>query len=185
MKNILLLLCISIIILCSCGRQSQKEELIGVTDKLEEIDNSDIYVKPVGIECQYIEPVNGKVNTFNFSVQSNTLENVLNDWINELSKLEISYGNMENGVNILDELLVVDAHLEETEVIIVMNEAFKGFKSSSQSNYTNPGYFLFGLKDILSQIIDADSMTINYSGKESDVINPEGYVIDNILLKEK
>lgn len=64
-----------------------------------------------------------------------------------------------------------------------MNDIFKAFESSASNNYTNPGNFLFGLKDILSKVTDSESMTIYYNSKESDVINPEGYLIDNIPLK--
>ena len=143
-----------------------------------------VQIEAKNIECNYIEPINGKVETFSFSVEDGILEDVLNDWIGALSKREISYGNTSSGENILDALSVVDAYLEGVNIVIVTNDAFIAFESSDFNNYTNPGYFIFGLKDIVSQITDAESMTIDYGGKTSEVIHPEGYVIDSIILKE-
>lgn len=142
-----------------------------------------VQVEAKNIECDYIEPIHGEIGTFSFSVEDGILEDVLNYWIKEIAKMGISYGNTSSGENILDELLVVDAYLEGVDVVIVMNDAFIAFESSDSNNYTNPGYFMFGLSDIVSQVTDAESMTIDYNGKTSEVIHPEGYVIDNIRLR--
>ena len=96
----------------------------------------------------------------------------------------ISYGNTSSGENILDELFVVDAYLEGTDLAIVMNDTFMAFETSDFDNYTNVGNFVFGLKNIVSQVTNAESMTIYYNNKKSGVINPEGYLIDNIPLKD-
>lgn len=182
MKNIFLLLCISLIIFCSCEKQSVKQELQSDDDNFETIEHTDIYINAKEIESHYIEPVYGKVESFCFSVKGDILENVINEWIGELYKLEISYGNTKSGKNILNELLVIDAYLEGTEVVIVMNDVFEAFESNGQ---VSPGDFLYGLKDLLSQVTDEDSMTIYYNKKKSNVINPDGYLIDNIPLKRE
>lgn len=142
-----------------------------------------IQVKTKKIECDYIEPIYGEIKTFSLSLEDGMLEDVLNYWIKEIAKMGISYGNTSSGENILDELLVVDAYIEGVDIVIVMNDAFIAFESSDSNNYTNAGNFVFGLQDIVSQVTDAENMTINYYNKKSGVINPEGYLIDNIPLR--
>lgn len=171
MKRILLVLfTVSLITTAGCIKENHKEY-------------PKIQVETKNIASAYIEPINGDINIFEFQVKDGVLEDVLNDWIRELSKIGISYGNTSNGENILDELLVVDAYLKGVDIVIVMNNAFIAFESSDHNDYTNPGNFIFGLKDIVSQVTDAESMTINYNGKTSKAIHPEGYVIDNIPLR--
>lgn len=148
------------------------------------VDYPNIQVEARKIECDYIEPITGEVKTFEFLVKDVIVEDVLNSWIKEIANLGISYGNTSSGENILDELLVVDAYLEGVDIVIVINDTFMAFESSDFNNYTNPGYFIFALKDILSQVTDAESMTIDYKDKTSQVIHPEGYVIDTIPLRD-
>lgn len=136
------------------------------------------------IECEYIEPTLGGVETFNFSFEDTILEDVLNAWIIEIANTGVSYGRTSNRENILDELKVVDAYLEGADIVIVMNDAFKAFESSDSNDYTHPEYFFFGFMDIVSKVTDAESMTIDYNGKTSEVIHPEGFVIDNLTLKD-
>lgn len=179
----LLLLCIPLMIFSSCRKQSDGS----ITDPLnseksEEYPN--VQVESKNIECDYIEPIYGEIETFSFSVEDGMLEDVLNYWIKEIAKMGISYGNTSSGENILDELFVVDAYLEGTDLVIVMNDTFMAFETSDFDNYTNVGNFVFGLKNIVSQVTNAESMTIYYNNKKSGVINPEGYLIDNIPLKD-
>ncbi|MDY0236340.1 MAG: hypothetical protein RBR71_09940 [Gudongella sp.] len=160
------------------------KEINIVLNSEKTVEYPNIHIAVTSVECDYIEPISGKVRTFEFPVKDGMLEDVLNDWIRELSKMRISYGNTSSGENILEKLLIVDAYLEGVDIVIVMNDAFIAFESSDFNNYTNPGYFMFGLKDIVSQVTDAESMTIDYNGKTSEVIHPEGYVIDNIPLRD-
>ncbi len=183
MKYMLLLLCIPLMIFSSCSKQPDGS----ITDPLnseksEEYPN--VQVEAKNIECDYIEPIYGEIETFSFSVEDGMLEDVLNYWIKEKAKMGISYGNTSSGENILDELFVVDAYLEGTDLAIVMNDTFMAFETSDFDNYTNVGNFVFGLKNIVSQVTNAESMTIYYNNKKSGVINPEGYLIDNIPLKD-
>lgn len=97
---------------------------------------------------------------------------------------EISYGNTSNQDNIIDKLLVVDTYLDGVNLVVEMDDTFKAFESSEHNNYTKPGDFIFGLKDILSKVTKVESMTIKYNGKNGGVIHPDGYYIDNILLKD-
>lgn len=179
--SIILVVIMIVSILSGCSKPLDgTNEVINSEKNLE---NQNILIDAAEIECNYFEPINGEVKTFEFSVKNGFLEDVLNDWINELSKMKISYGSTANRENILDELLVVDAYLDIDTLIIVMNDNFKAFESSDSTNYTNPGNFLFGLKDILSKVTDVASLTINYHGKKSDIIGSEGLLIDNITLR--
>lgn len=188
MKKIIVLLFIVLFIfsLMGCSKTEVKHPDGNITEPL--ISNKGgkypkIQVKTKKIECDYIEPIYGEIKTFSLSLEDGMLEDVLNYWIKEIAKMGISYGNTSSGENILDELLVVDAYIEGVDIVIVMNDAFIAFESSDSNNYTNAGNFVFGLQDIVSQVTDAENMTINYHNKKSGVINPEGYLIDNIPLR--
>ena len=184
MKKISKIIIAIIIVSIFSGCSKSVDETKKAVSSGKNVEHQNINIDAREIECNYLESINGEVKTFNLSIKKGVLEDILNVWIKELSKREISYGSTLNGENILDELSVVDTYIETDNIIILMNDTFKAFESSDSNNYTNPGDFLFGLKDIISKLTDAESMTINYNGKKSDVIGPGGYYIDNINLRD-
>ena len=83
------------------------------------LEHQEILIDAKEIECEYIEPITGEIETFNFSVEGGELKDVLNDWINELSKREISYGNTSNQDNIIDKLfLTLGDRREKTAITL-------------------------------------------------------------------
>jgi hypothetical protein len=134
------------------------------------------------IICNYLEPVHGTIESFNFMIKSDVLKDVLNDWLSELLAADVSYGNTSSGENILNTLAIIDTYYVGTDLVIVMNDAFEAFELGKPTNYTQPGDFVFALKSIITQVTVAESMTIEFSSKKNSTIHQDGVVIDEIPL---
>lgn len=96
----------------------------------------------------------------------------------------MSFGETSENQDILSELQVIDAYYSNENLIVVMNDTFQAFDERIENNYTRPGDFIYSLKNLLSQITDAQTLTIDYEGKNNSVIHPDGFVIDKLNLRE-
>lgn len=154
------------------------------SDSMPEIIHPDIVVSESNIVYSFIDPTNGVVLSSEMTTISGTLELTLNKWINLLSQNNISYGLTEDGTPILESLEILDIYIIDNEVVIVMNDTFKAFDTTETPNYTRPGDFIYGLSNVVSQLVSVDSMTIDFESKMDEVIHPEGIVINHLPLND-
>ncbi|KAB3537294.1 hypothetical protein F8154_03100 [Alkaliphilus pronyensis] len=141
-------------------------------------NNEEIIIEAGTYEFSYVEVISGEENTYTKKVESSSLEIILNDWISDLVKNNVSYGNNPVGKNILKDLEVRDAYFKGNTLIIVLSESFLYFNEG----YTHPVYFINGLKRILSQVTDVTEFSIEVPGYKEDIIHPDGLSIKNIYL---
>ena len=170
-----------VFILTSCGNIESNNSESNNSDVIIQSSNSKVVDEGI-ILCEYIEPLSGSKLEYELALDYIKLEDAINLWIKKIHDLNVSYGKNELGDDILSELKVVNVHFDETTLIVEMNKSFKSFESNLGNAYSYPGYFIFGLKDFLSKTTGAKSFTIDYEGKSSEVIHPEGFQIDEIQL---
>lgn len=173
--KIIITILIIIVLLTNLSGCSTKNENIQV----ENIQVDNILVKAGTYEFSYFEVINGKEITYTKEIEEASLTVVLNDWISDLNKKKVNYGNTPEGNSILEGLEVKAAYLKGNTVIIAMNEAFAYF----DKGYSNPVDFINGLKYILEQVTEASDFSIEAEGYNSNIIHPDGVLIKNLQLK--
>lgn len=172
-----------IIGLVLCGFLIGGQKFLENTDNISLTTNLNSNIVSTEIVCNYFELVDGTIESFKFIIKSDVLKDVLNDWLSELSVRDVSYGDTSSGENILNTLAIIDTYYVGTDLVIVMNDSFEAFEIGKSINYTHLEEFLFGLKNIVSQVTVAESMTIEFSSKKSSTIHEDGIYIDEIPLK--
>lgn len=140
--------------------------------------NEEIVIEAGTYEFSYIDIVTGQEMTYTKEVDASALENILNDWMSDLIKKSVNYGNNPKGNNILKDLEVKDAYFDEDTLIIVLNKPFLYF----DEGLTHPVYYLNGLRRILLQVTAATEFSIEVPGYKKDIIHPDGLMIKNISL---
>ncbi len=106
MKRTSIILIAIIIVSIFSGCSKSVDETKKAVSSGKNVEHQNIHVDAREIECSYFEPINGEVKTFDFLIKDGVLEDILNDWLKELSKMEIFYGSTLNGENILDDYYI-------------------------------------------------------------------------------
>lgn len=143
-------------------------------------NNGDIIVSAKLVEFTYYDVFEGNVMDYSKEIESQTIVEVINDWIQDMINLKVNYGTYKNNNNILEDLFIQNAFISDNNTLtLVFNESFLGFDNAN----TQPVYFLDGLTEILKQITDAESYSIEIENYARDIIHPDGLDIKSIPLK--
>lgn len=176
LKNIKIIIFIIVLLSIFSGCTTENEDMLAV-DVLHE----DIVVEAGTYEYSYIEVIEGQNITYIKEIKEAPLPIILNDWISDLNKKNVNYGNTSNGNSILESLEVKSAYLKGNTIIIVMNKDFKYF----DDGYSNPIYFIDGFRNILRQVTKASNFSFEAEGYDNSIIHPDGVMIKNIPIRSQ
>jgi hypothetical protein len=139
----------------------------------------DIVVESGSYEYSYIDVITGQKTVYTKEIEKTTLPIVLNNWISDLNKNNVSYGNTPDENSILEGLEVESAYLDEDTIIITISNDFLYFNEG----YSQPVYFIDGIQDILWQVTEASYFSIEIEGYKESIIHPDGLMIKDIMIR--
>lgn len=151
----------------------------GCTTRFKDAVVEDIVVQAGTYEYSYYDTIAGNEITYMKETEESSLLIILNDWISDLIQQNVNYGNTPDGNSILCDLEVKAAYLDKNTIIIIVNKAFIYF----DNGYSQPVYFLNGLRNILGQVTEASEFSIAVEGYKSSIIHPDGVSIKNITIR--
>ncbi len=176
LKNIKIIIIIIVLLSIFSGCTTENEDVVAV-DVLHE----DMVVEAGTYEYSYVEVIEGKKITYIKEIKEAPLPIILNDWISDLNKKNVNYGNTPNGNSILESLEVKSAYLKGNTIIIVMNKDFAYFDDGN----SKPIYFIDGFQDILRQVTEASYFSIEAEGYNNSIIHPDGVLIKDIPIRSQ
>lgn len=181
LKNIKIIFIIIVLLSIFNGCTTENEDIVTEDVLHEDIVVEDIVVEAGTYEYSYVEVIAGKKITYTKEIEEAPLPVILNDWISDLNKKNVNYGNTPNGNSILESLEVKSAYLKGNTAIIVMNKDFTYF----DDGYSMPYYFIDGFQKILRQVTEASDFSIEAEGYNNSIIHPDGVLIKNITIRSQ
>jgi hypothetical protein len=126
------------------------------------------------IKYSYVDIYTGRTISFKKNVSGYTQLDLVNDWIIELYNRGVDYGRTENGENILFTLRANQISKDKEIIVVDFNDSFLHFDVMG----TQPGRFMGGLRDLISQVTDAEKLSITIDKDDSRIIiHPDGFSI--------